>query len=293
MDEGNRLDLVEGLNVQISLGAAAAGGIGGRAVEEREIRAVGKLVVSPDVIDTSIELVSAVATGERERNELNVRDAVESAADLRATDQIRVWTGEGQVLSCGSRGRTNVQSSGDRPALCCRKPGELASGSKYRLNTGSNAGGTENFRRDGARPVGYDQLSELGGFDPRGARDILSVAPETFVREEDEEPALANGTPEAATKLPVIVVHTSCRRIVRPAILVECVPIGVLIFEEAGAMVLVCAALCDDFNLCAAAPTVFSGIGTREHGNFLDGLLVGSNHRCTAKLQAVYADAVD
>ena len=29
MDEGNRLDLVDGLNVQISLGAASAGGIGG------------------------------------------------------------------------------------------------------------------------------------------------------------------------------------------------------------------------------------------------------------------------
>src|SRR6185437_7218595 len=93
VNEGNRLDLVEGLNVQISLGAAAAGGVGGSAVEEREIRAVGKLIVSPDVIQASIVLVSAAATGERKRNELNVRNAIESSADLRATHQIRVWAG--------------------------------------------------------------------------------------------------------------------------------------------------------------------------------------------------------
>src|SRR4029077_10757100 len=153
----------------------------------------------------------------------------ESASDMGATDQIRVRTCEWQVLSGRSRWRANIQPPGNRLALGGRKPGELAGGSKYGLNARNYAGRTHNLRRDAARPVGDNQLTELRSFDPRGAGDILRVAPETFVRKEDEEPALPNGTADAAAKLPVIIVHTSRRRIVRTAVLVECVPVGVLI----------------------------------------------------------------
>ena len=71
-DEGNRLNLVERLNVKVSLRAAAASGIGGSAAESCKVCAVCELVVSPDVVQSPVILVSAAGAGQQQRRILKV-----------------------------------------------------------------------------------------------------------------------------------------------------------------------------------------------------------------------------
>ena len=74
---------------------------------------------------------------------------------------------------------------------------------------------------------------------------------------------------------------------------VECVPIGILVFEEPAAVKLIGAAFGDDLDLGAGSAAVFGRIGTRENGNLLHGFLVRSNDRGATKPKTVNAHTVD
>src|SRR5262249_33846520 len=146
-------------------------------------------------------------------------------------------------------------------------------------------------------PLCDHELTKLRSFNERVSK-IARVVPQTFVGKEEEQLVLDYRAADAAGKLAKQVFNPDRRRAfcwvaADPAILIECVKLGIVVFENAASMKLVRSVLRNDLNLSPAISTVLRGIWAGDDPDLLYRFLV-RRHNCRAAVgEAVDADSID
>src|SRR5260370_16980652 len=97
----------------------------------------------------------------------------------------------------------------------------------------------------------------MGRVEGGAGGNVLIVAGEAFIGEEEKQLVLRNGSAEGPAELAKIVVYAGGFFALGAVEFIEGIPIGVLILEKAAAVELIGAALGDDFDLGAGAAAIF------------------------------------
>src|SRR5438270_8454938 len=106
-----------------------------------------------------------------------------------------------------------------------------------------------------------------------------------FVSKEEEELVLGDGSADASSVVPKLVIHADRGSADAPE-LVEGIQSGFVVFKETATMQAVGSRFGNHFDLGAAIAAILGFVGTGEHLDFGDGFLRRRNHCGPAMLEA-------